>query len=178
MLRRFATSLSPFANKRPTLSFFLHDAKTSTSYPTFSDTAIWLNSLLHHRASANFPSPDTFLPERFLSPSSKYYSSSAPADINAHEDGAFRPFERGPRSCIGQEMALIEARVVLVMAFRRFVMTACYEARDQIKQDASKWGSSGGVDVRVLGETIYQVHKATAKPRGGMPAMVRLRVRE
>ncbi|KAL4789310.1 cytochrome P450 [Aspergillus venezuelensis] len=34
--------------------------------------------------------------------------------------GAWRPFERGPRGCIGQELAMLEARLVLAMAVRRY----------------------------------------------------------
>ena len=35
--------------------------------------------------------------------------------------GAYRPFERGPRNCIGQELAMLEAKVVLVAVARGFV---------------------------------------------------------
>ncbi|OMP88889.1 putative sterigmatocystin biosynthesis P450 monooxygenase stcS [Diplodia seriata] len=34
--------------------------------------------------------------------------------------GAWRPFERGPRNCIGQELANLEARVILAVAARRY----------------------------------------------------------
>lgn len=33
---------------------------------------------------------------------------------------AWRPFERGPRNCMGQDLAIIEARVVLALVVRRF----------------------------------------------------------
>jgi cytochrome P450 len=36
---------------------------------------------------------------------------------------AWRPFERGPRNCIGQELANIEARVILACAVRRYDFT-------------------------------------------------------
>lgn len=34
--------------------------------------------------------------------------------------GAWRAFERGPRNCIGQELALTEARIVVAMVARRY----------------------------------------------------------
>jgi cytochrome P450 len=36
---------------------------------------------------------------------------------------AWRPFERGPRNCIGQELANLEARVILACTVRRFDFT-------------------------------------------------------
>lgn len=51
---------------------------------------------------------DDFVPERWLGD-----TSSLPAS-------AWRPFERGPRSCIGQELANIEAKVILACAARRY----------------------------------------------------------
>lgn len=51
---------------------------------------------------------DDFVPERWLGD-----TSSLPAS-------AWRPFERGPRACIGLELANIEAKVILACAARRY----------------------------------------------------------
>lgn len=51
-----------------------------------------------------------FVPERWLEPDA----------ADKIPPGAWRAFERGPRNCIGQELALIETRVVLAMAVRRY----------------------------------------------------------
>ncbi|KAF2481414.1 cytochrome P450 [Neohortaea acidophila] len=40
------------------------------------------------------------------------------AYISALPPGAFRPFERGPRNCIGQELAMMEAKLVLCAVTR------------------------------------------------------------
>lgn len=53
---------------------------------------------------------NTFVPERWLQKDS---GDGIPA-------AAFRAFERGPRSCIGQELATIEARVVMALVARHF----------------------------------------------------------
>lgn len=59
---------------------------------------------VHHRADI-WPEPETFKPERFLE---KYHPYS------------FLPFIQGPRNCVGQHFALLEAKIVLsrlVLAF-------------------------------------------------------------
>lgn len=53
---------------------------------------------------------NTFVPERWL-------QNDTMEKIPA---GAWRAFERGPRNCIGQELATIEARIVLAMAARHY----------------------------------------------------------
>lgn len=52
---------------------------------------------------------DDFVPERWLGDASGRLPASA-----------WRPFERGPRACIGQELANIEAKVILACAARRY----------------------------------------------------------
>jgi cytochrome P450 len=56
------------------------------------------------------PTACDFLPDRWFSPEIK--------DILAA--GAFRTFERGPRACIGQELAMIEIKVILALICREF----------------------------------------------------------
>lgn len=64
---------------------------------------------------------DDFVPERWLgntdtsmpSTDEKAGASSTKTADNEIPAAAWRPFERGPRSCIGQELANIEARVIL-----------------------------------------------------------------
>jgi cytochrome P450 len=56
-------------------------------------------------------SAETWVPERWLQNEVEGEGLAA---------GAWRPFERGPRGCIGQELAMLEARLVLVMAVRRY----------------------------------------------------------
>ncbi|KAF1964543.1 cytochrome P450 [Bimuria novae-zelandiae CBS 107.79] len=64
---------------------------------------------VHHwstyHSSANFTSPDTFIPERFLSP--------PPAEFAGDAYEAFQPFGAGYRNCIGQGMAMHEMRLLL-----------------------------------------------------------------
>lgn len=50
-----------------------------------------------------------FIPERWLGEAGKSIPPSA-----------WRPFERGPRNCIGQDLANLEARVVIALVARRY----------------------------------------------------------
>jgi len=67
---------------------------------------------------------DDFVPERWVGDAD---TSSATTDHDGSSAGAskipisaWRPFERGPRNCIGQELANIEARVILACVIRRY----------------------------------------------------------
>jgi hypothetical protein len=52
---------------------------------------------------------DDFRPERWIGPE----AAKIP-------DSAFRPYERGPRRCTGQELANMESRIILAVIARRF----------------------------------------------------------
>jgi cytochrome P450 len=67
---------------------------------------------------------EDFVPERWVGDSDP---SSASSDEDSHSKGAsqipigaWRAFERGPRNCIGQELANLEARVILACVMRRY----------------------------------------------------------
>lgn len=92
-----------------------------------------------HRDPAVFgETADEFIPERWTGDvdTSAMDSGETAADsmngtIAAVAHGAeqkvpptsWRPFERGPRNCIGQELANLEARVILAMTVRRYDFT-------------------------------------------------------
>jgi cytochrome P450 len=65
-----------------------------------------------------------FVPERWLGDTD---TSSSNNDAEGTQAGAskipisaWRPFERGPRNCIGQELANLEARVIFACVMRRY----------------------------------------------------------
>jgi cytochrome P450 family 9 len=64
----------------------------------------------------NFPEPEKFNPERF-SPENK-------AKLHPY---AWMPFGHGPRNCIGDRYALIEAKAGLVQIIRNFEILPCAE---------------------------------------------------
>lgn len=125
------------------------------SYPT-EGCLVWVSSQAMQRDPAYWPSPDEFIPERWL---------AGPDDPLYPTKGAWRPFEYGPRNCIGQELALLEMKVVMVMVLREFDIRSVYDEWDQLHPRA-------GPKV-VAGERAY--HTASGGPSEGLPCRVQRR---
>lgn len=110
-----------------------------------------------HRASEHWVTPDNFIPDRWLvSPGHELY----PADKEA-----WRPFEKGPRNCIGQELALLEVKVILAMVLRDFDFADAYVEYNM------KTGRKGPTEV--AGDRAYQVIHGSTKPNNGYPCKVK-----
>ena len=136
--------------------FFVHcDGK---QYPT-EGFMVWPMVFAIQHDPASWPSPLSFLPERWL---------AVEGDPLYPLKGAWRPFEFGPRNCIGQELAMVETKIILALMLRQFDVRAAYGEVD------SEEGTQG-VKTTPEGERAYQVLFATAKPAQGMPARVKRR---
>jgi len=114
---------------------------------------VWANPHAIQRDPAYWPQPDEFIPERWLVPS---------GDPLHPVKGTWRPFEYGPRNCIGQELAIIEMKIILVMTIRRFDIRLAYK-----DVDARRPGK--GVKT-VYGERGYQIQRA--QPSDDLPCRV------
>lgn len=85
------------------------------------DAILWILHVEMHRSAKYWPRVDEFLPERWM----------VPAGHELHpQPGAWRPFELGPRNCVGQALALIELRVVLACLVRDFEIEHAYDEWD------------------------------------------------
>ncbi|KAK8075558.1 hypothetical protein PG997_010221 [Apiospora hydei] len=121
-------------------------------------------SLIHTDPATFGPSAGDFVPERWLSADT---SGSIPA-------GAWRAFERGLRNCIGQELANMEARVVLALAARHFdfckvgLGAVVRDEDGRPRLDADQRGRNQ------VGEELYMVRQITSKPVDGMMMTVGL----
>lgn len=154
------------ANKRDSTP--ITDPKTGEIYPT-EGFQLWILHVAIHRNPQLFPDPHKFRPERFLQP-----------ELAAQKENAWRPFERGPRNCIGQELALLEVKIVMVLVVRRLRVQAAYDELAELpnEKDGMEWSSyANEAESRktVWGEAAYQTLRGTAKPRQGLPARVSFR---
>ncbi|RDW89675.1 hypothetical protein BP6252_01707 [Coleophoma cylindrospora] len=101
-----------------------------------------------HRSPEHWTNPNEFIPARFL-------------DASSINNAAYLPFEKGPRNCIGQQLALVETKVIMVMTLRFFDFTP------MLNQD--------GPEIDGWGGKAYQVLALSAKPKDGIPMTVKLR---
>lgn len=97
-----------------------------------------------------FSEPSSFIPERHI---------ASPPNPLAIPRNAWRPFEKGPRSCIGETMAMIQTEVILVMLLGKFDFEKIWRGCQQVE-----------------GEKLYQNFGVTSKPKDGMPVRCRLRM--
>ncbi|KIX08003.1 uncharacterized protein Z518_02658 [Rhinocladiella mackenziei CBS 650.93] len=116
--------------------------------------------LIHRNPAVWGADAHIFRPERWLD---DHYTASLPT-------GAWRPFERGPRNCIGQELAMIEAKVVMCAVVRGFSW--------------EKVGMSGRVEVEGIPKgdgtdhpdrEVWSLNQVTSVPVDGMRMRVKLK---
>ena len=97
----------PGAEPYPTKGFMILDAIRATSRAEH----IWVRA-------------NEFLPERFL---------VGPDDPLYPTKNAWHPFGLGPRSCIGQELALTEVKVVLALVARELEIDCAWDKWDALR---------------------------------------------
>lgn len=130
--------------------FFLHDPVTGDPVPT-EGFLIWPLDVGLHRNSKYWPDPSAFIPERHL-------ANGIPDGLAGKDSReAWVAFSKGPRNCIGQELALIETKVILAMTIRSFDFTPAYNELSKLKGDGSGYTcDEKGVQTQ-FGEEAYQI---------------------
>jgi hypothetical protein len=135
-----------------------------------------------------FPEPTKFIPERFIQSQTPFPDAELFTD--AGKD-AFRPFEKGPRNCIGQELAMLEGRIILALTVREFDFVLEYPGEAPDPQfpipestadefsDKTEYGRAiraGKMKPnRVEGHRVYPILFGSAKPADNCPGRIRLR---
>ncbi len=117
---------------------------------------IWSNHVAIHRNPDYWPQPDDFLPERWL--------VENPDPLLPEAKGAWRAFEYGPRNCIGQELAMLEIRLVLALTLREFTIESAYDVWDEMTLPKGP--------KTVNGDRAYQILLGAAHPSDGYPCKV------
>ncbi len=140
-------------------------SSAAARYPT-EHMSIWIQHPAIHRLPENhWARGDDFVPERWL---------AAPGDVlhvDATARASWRPFEHGPRNCIGQALVLLELRVVLVLVAREFAFAPAYAEWDA-QQPPRRLARLKGAVRCVGGERAYQVEAGAAHPADGYPCRV------
>jgi len=117
---------------------------------------VWGDHYSSHYHPEFWPQPEKYLPERWL---------CKEGDALYPPANAWRPFERGPRNCVGQELALTEIKIILALTVREFVVRNAYAEFDE------KEGNKGGWEV--AGSRAYMVRiGGGGHPADGYPCRV------
>ncbi|KAE8832834.1 hypothetical protein PTNB73_09764 [Pyrenophora teres f. teres] len=103
-------------------------------------------------------------PEIFLDPMKFDPERFEREDFPRH---AWRPFERGPRACLGQPLALDELLITFLLIVRDFDFT-CADLKPN-KTPRTEWSN---LDLS-FGDRAYQEFLFEARPRDGMPMTVK-----
>lgn len=145
---------------------FLVD-ETGRRFPT-ENCGVWTLSLAIHHDERYWVEPEAFLPERWL--------ATGPDDplYPGRTKDAWRPFEHGPRSCIGQTLALLELKIALVLTAREIKVVPAYREWDALHPKKGS-GIKGSVVNTVNGNRAYQAEKGAAHPADGFSVRVELR---
>ncbi|KAI1656443.1 cytochrome P450 [Daldinia decipiens] len=130
-------------------------------------------SLIHRDPDVYGDSANTFVPERWIGEDdelSKKHSTDLPPNQVPHS--AWRPFERGPRSCIGQEFANIELRVIIAVVARRYNFVKVGLGEIEMDEMNLPVRANGG-RFKVKSE-LYNTRQVTSKPVDGMRMKVKI----
>lgn len=130
-------------------------------------------NILHQALHLNprvWPRPRDFLPERFL----------VGPEHELHPDpAAYRPFEQGPRNCIGQTLVWNELRVAVILTCRDLEIRDAYADFDARKESQmgtwERWKRiMFGEPIKTLhGDRAYQTDSGGAHPVDGYPCYVK-----
>ncbi|TFY73794.1 hypothetical protein EWM64_g10218 [Hericium alpestre] len=89
-------------------------------------TQVLLHTWAIHRDPRYFsPSPDSFIPERWLTPDELSRADIdvfkvLPPETTVHDINAYFPFSIGPANCVGKNLALMEMRMVVCQLLHLF----------------------------------------------------------
>ncbi|KAI1132888.1 cytochrome P450 [Nemania abortiva] len=107
---------------------------------------------------------DDWVPERWLGEAANKIPSSA-----------WRPFERGPRNCIGFELANLESCIIIAIVARRYEFTKTGLGESAL--DATSVPVLNGKGQYRVQSELYNTRKMTSKPVDGTTMKVKFAVK-
>ncbi|EFX05623.1 taurine catabolism dioxygenase family protein [Grosmannia clavigera kw1407] len=129
------------------------------AFPT-EGCVVWDGNFAIHRNAALWPRPTEFVPERWL--------TTDRSDPLHPRHNAYRPFEQGPRNCVGQHLVVTEMKMVVALVVWELELEPAWDERDAQGNTHKK--------ETVWGERLYQVSRnGPPHVKDGMPVHVRLR---
>ncbi|KAL2819493.1 cytochrome P450 [Aspergillus granulosus] len=124
-------------------------------------------SIIHHDQAVFGATADEFMPERWLGNNTNT-DKHAPASI---PPSAWRPFERGPRSCIGQEFASIVMRAIIAVVARQYDFAKVGLGAPKLDAATGRPILSNDGQYEVA-EQVYNIRQITARPVDGIMVKV------
>ncbi|EGC46563.1 sterigmatocystin biosynthesis P450 monooxygenase StcS [Histoplasma capsulatum var. duboisii H88] len=154
---RIHTLANTFRQGSPDFNFSLD----GMLYPTY-DCMIQTAPTMTHIHPDFWPHPTEFIPDRFL----------VPEDHALYPvKNAWRPFELGNTKCIGQELAMLEMKLVLVFTLRELDFDFNYEQWDVVqKRDTTSVAAD-----TINGERAYRCGEGIGAIKDDLPVRVRFR---
>lgn len=138
------------------LDFYIIDSD-GKSLPTENCLVVANHYGIHHNPHF-WPCVEDFLPERWLVDKK---------DLLHPVKNGWRPFERGPRNCLGQELAMTEIKLTVAIMIRQFNIQDAYDESDLGKCQTEK-------NLRVNGKRAYQIFRGGGHPDENSPCRVSL----
>jgi cytochrome P450 len=164
---------------------YVINPQTKQKIPMLPEAQIWPVAHMIHRNKRFFPQPLKFIPERFIPSQTPFPDAEL---FTKDGKDAFRPFEKGPRNCIGQELAMLEGRIILALIAREFDFVLEYpgepadvrypEPESSVDElsDKTEYGRAvraGTVKPdHIEGHRPFQRLLGAAKPDGGCPGRI------
>lgn len=124
---------------------------TGQQFPT-EGCVVWGDHQGVHHNPEHWQYPYDFIPERWLVPE---------GDPLYPPKYAWRPFEHGPRNCIGQQLALTEIKIMLVLTVRELFISDAYREWDTLKGNPGDWSFNG--------DRAYMVRRGGGHPCDSYP---------
>ncbi|KAL2829867.1 cytochrome P450 [Aspergillus pseudoustus] len=139
-------------------------------YPTSNQMIIPCTHTIHYDPDV-FPHPTKFDPTRFLDPITTTSGDGSGSDgarktPAAVPREAWRPFERGPRACLGQNLAMHELRIILLLTAREFRFRCVGVDADAAERRETPRALYTDLDL-LMGDLAFQEMGFSAKARGG-----------